>query len=78
MTRGEIWLVNLPRSGVRPGNRVRAYSVSPPEMHDHLRIVLVAPMTTGSRPAPFRIGIIHAGKKGLILLDQMRAIDKIR
>jgi mRNA interferase MazF len=47
-------------------------------MHDHLRTVMVAPMTTGSHVAPFRIAVSHAGKKGLILLDQMHAVDKIR
>jgi mRNA interferase MazF len=52
--------------------------VSPGEMHDHLRTVIVAPMTTRSRAAPFRIPVTHAGQKGLILLDQMRAVDKAR
>jgi mRNA interferase MazF len=47
-------------------------------MHDHLRTVLVAPMTTAGREAPFRIGVAHAGRKGLILLDQVRAVDKTR
>jgi mRNA interferase MazF len=47
-------------------------------MHDHLRTVLVAPMTTAGREAPFRIGIVHGGRKGLILLDQVRAVDKTR
>jgi mRNA interferase MazF len=35
-------------------------------------------MTTKSRAAPFRIGVTHGGRKGLILLDQMRAVDKAR
>jgi mRNA interferase MazF len=52
--------------------------ISPPEMHDYLRTAIVAPMTTGSRPAPFRIAVRHAGKYGLILLDQIRAVDKRR
>lgn len=52
--------------------------VSPSEMHDYLRTVIVAPMTTKSRPAPFRVRLSHGGKKGLILLDQLRAIDKQR
>ena len=51
---------------------------SPAEMHDHLRTVIVAPMSTKSRGAPFRIAVIHGGKQGLILLDQMRAVDKVR
>jgi len=47
-------------------------------MHDHLRTVLSAPMTTGSRPAPFRIAVRFEDKTGLILLDQIRALDKQR
>jgi len=35
-------------------------------------------MSTKSRSAPFRIGVTHGGKKGLILLDQVRAVDKVR
>jgi mRNA interferase MazF len=35
-------------------------------------------MTTAGRAAPFRIGVTHGGRKGLILLDQVRAVDKIR
>jgi mRNA interferase MazF len=45
-------------------------------MHDHLRTVLVAPMTTGNRPAPFRIPVRFGETSGLILLDQIRALDK--
>jgi mRNA interferase MazF len=47
-------------------------------MHNYLRTAIVAPMTTGSPPAPFRIAVRHGGKQGLILLDQLRAIDKTR
>jgi mRNA interferase MazF len=35
-------------------------------------------MTTAGREAPFRIGVTHGGRKGLILLDQVRAVDKVR
>jgi mRNA interferase MazF len=52
--------------------------VSPSEMNDHLRTVIVSPMTTASQPAPFRVGISHRGKRGLVLLDQLRPIDKTR
>ena len=52
--------------------------VSPPEMHDYLRTVIVAPMTTGSKPAPFRIPLKFRGKNGLVLLDQIRILDKGR
>lgn len=77
--RGDIWLVNLdPTLGSEIRKTRPCVVVSPVEMHDHLRTVIVAPMTTGSRPAPFRIGVTHAAKRGLILLDQIRTLDKIR
>ena len=79
MIRGEIWLVNLdPTVGSEISKTRPCVVVSPAEMHDHLRTVIVAPMTTKSRAAPFRIGVTHGGQKGLILLDQMRAVDQVR
>ena len=79
MTRGEIWLVNLdPTVGSEIKKTRPCVIVSPPEMHDHLRTLLVAPMTTAGREAPFRIAVTHGGRKGLILLDQVRAVDKTR
>ena len=38
----------------------------------------LAPMTTGSRPAPYRIPLRFRGKAGLILLDRLRTLDKQR
>ncbi len=76
---GEVWLVNLDPTVGSEIQKTRPYVVvSPPEMHDHLRTVIVAPMTTGSQPAAFRIGLTFQGKSGLVLLDQMRTLDKVR
>lgn len=47
-------------------------------MHDYLRTVTAAPMTTGSRQAPYRVPITFRRKEGLILLDQLRTLDKQR
>ena len=77
--RGEVWLVNLdPTVGSEIQKTRPCVVISPPEMHDHLRTALIAPMTTGRPPAPFRIPVRHGGKQGLILLDQIRAVDKAR
>jgi mRNA interferase MazF len=79
VARGDIWLVTLdPTVGSEIRKARPCVVVSPSEMHDHLRTVIVAPMTTKSRPAPFRIALSHGGKKGLILLDQIRSVDKVR
>jgi mRNA interferase MazF len=77
--RGEIWLVNLdPTVGSEIKKSRPCVVVSPAEMHDHLRTVIVVPMTTKSRPAPFRVPVSHGGQKGLILLDQVRTVDTAR
>ncbi|MHB8656172.1 MAG: type II toxin-antitoxin system PemK/MazF family toxin [Terriglobia bacterium] len=79
VARGEVWLVTLdPTVGSEIRKSRPCLIISPPEMHDHLRTVIVAPMTTGARPAPYRIGVTFQGKRGLILLDQLRTLDKIR
>lgn len=79
VARGDIWVVNLdPTQGSEIRKSRPCVIVSPPEMLEHLRTVLVAPMTSKGQPAPFRIPITHDGQKGLVLLDQMRAVDKTR
>jgi mRNA interferase MazF len=77
--RGEIWLVALdPTVGSEIKNSRPCVIVSPPELNEHLRKVIVAPMTSKGFPAPFRVPVTHAAKKGLIVLDQIRAVDRIR
>jgi mRNA interferase MazF len=52
--------------------------VSPDEMNRHLRTVIVAPMTTRGRPYPTRVPCRFRSKEGMIVLDQMRAVDNSR
>ncbi|HTG60974.1 MAG TPA: type II toxin-antitoxin system PemK/MazF family toxin [Terriglobia bacterium] len=79
VTRGEVWLVTLdPTVGSEIHKTRPCVIISPPEMHDYLRTVIVAPMTTGARPAPYRIAVTFQGKRGLVLLDQLRTLDKVR
>ncbi|SOZ35101.1 type II toxin-antitoxin system PemK/MazF family toxin [Cupriavidus neocaledonicus] len=79
VARGDVWLVALdPAVGSEIEKTRPCVILSPPEMHDYLRTVTVAPMTTGSRPAPFRIPVTFQRKTGLILLDQLRTVDKSR
>ena len=77
--RGEVWLAALdPTVGSEIQKTRPCVIISPPEMNDSLRTAIVAPMTTGSQAAPFRIPITFKRKNGLILLDQIRTLDKIR
>ena len=75
-SRGDIWLVALdPTIGTEIQKTRPCVIVSPPEINDHLRVMLVAPLTSGSRPAPFRIATQVNGQPGLMLLEQIRAVD---
>jgi mRNA interferase MazF len=77
--RGEIWLVNLdPTIGSEIKKTRPCVVVSPPELNQHLRTVMMAPMTSKGFAAPFRVPVTHAGTKGLIVLDQLRSVDKQR
>ena len=79
MKRGEIWLVNRdPTIGSEIKKTRPCVIVSPQELNQHLRTVMMAPMTSKGFAAPFRVPVTHAGTKGLIVLDQMRAVDKQR
>ena len=79
MKRGEIWLVNLdPTVGSEIRKSRPCVVVSPPELNQYLRTVIVAPMTSQGFSAPFRVPVTHAGTKGLIVLDQIRTVDKLR
>lgn len=79
MKAGDIWLAQLdPTKGSEIQKTRPCVVISPTEMNQHLRTVIVAPMTSGSRPAGFRIPVGFQGKQGLILLDQIRTLDRVR
>jgi mRNA interferase MazF len=74
-----IVLVNLEST---PGAEIQktrpCVVISPHEMNRYLRTIVVAPMTTRSRPYPTRVPVRHAGKAGWIVVDQIRTIDRKR
>jgi mRNA interferase MazF len=77
--RGDIWQVNLdPTVGSEIEKSRPCVVVTPAELNDHLRTVIVAPMSSKGFAAPFRVPVTHAGKKGLVLVDQLRTVDKVR
>ena len=77
--RHEVYLVNLdPTMGSEIQKTRPCLIISPDEMNRHINTVIVAPMTTQGRPYPSRVECRFAGKDGLIVLDQIRTVDKIR
>ena len=74
-----VWLVNLdPTVGSEIRKTRPALVISPDEMNEVLKTVIVAPMTTKIRDWPTRVKINFQGKEGEIALDQIRTIDKRR
>jgi mRNA interferase MazF len=77
--RGEVWLAALDPTIGRAIKKTRpCLIISPSDIHDHLRTVIVAPMTSGGRQAGFRVPAKFRGVTGFILLEQSRALDKQR
>ena len=75
----EVYLVSLnPALGSEIQKTKPALVISPNEMNQTFKTVLVAPMTTTLRNFPSRVKTTFRGKKGDIALDQMRAIDQLR
>ena len=52
--------------------------ISPDEMNRHISTVIVAPMTTRGKSYPSRVACKFQGKKGYVVLDQIRTVDKSR
>ena len=78
MKRLEVWLVNLdPTIGSEIKKTRPAVIVSPDELNDHLRTVVVAPLTKG-KAYPFRVPMKVQGKAGVAAIDQVRTVDKQR
>lgn len=77
--RFDVWLVALdPTRGSEIQKTRPCVIVSPDEMNDRLRTVIVAPMTTAARPFPTRVAVRFQSKDGQIALDQIRTVDRTR
>ncbi len=77
--RFDVFLVNLdPTVGSKIRKSRPCVVVSPDEMNRYVRTMVVAPLTTSSRPYPSRVDVRFAGKDGQVVVDQLRTTDKTR
>jgi len=77
--RGDVHLVALDPTVGREIRKTRpCVVVSPDELNAHLATVIVAPLTTGGRPYPFRVACRFQGRAGSVVLDQLRTVDAAR
>ncbi|TKD62594.1 type II toxin-antitoxin system PemK/MazF family toxin [Flavobacterium sp. ASW18X] len=74
-----IVLVNLdPTIGSEIKKTRPCVIISPNEMNKYLNTIVLAPMTTNLKKYPTRVSVKHNGKEGMIAIDQIRKVDKIR
>ena len=79
INRFDVYLINLdPTVGSEIQKTRPCLIISPDEMNRHIRTVIVAPMTTAGKDYPTRVNCQFKKKKGQIVLDQVRTIDKTR
>ena len=79
VSRGDIYLVSLnPTRGSEIRKTRPCVVISPNELNAHLRTFIVAPLTTGGHPYPFRVRCRFEDKDGHVVLDQLRAVDRDR
>jgi mRNA interferase MazF len=77
--RFDVFLISLdPTRGSEIRKTRPCLIISPDEMNDHIKTVIVAPMTTKGRPYPSRVSCTFQGKRGQVVLDQIRTVDKTR
>ncbi len=77
--RGDVYLISLdPTRGSEIRKTRPCVVVSPDELNEHLGTFLVAPMTTGGHPYPFRIACRFGGQVGYVVADQLRTVDQVR
>ncbi len=76
--RFDIWLVQLDPTKGSEIKKTRPCLILSPDEMSSLKTAIAAPMTSKGFQYPTRIKIKFAGKTGLILLDQIRTVDKSR
>jgi mRNA interferase MazF len=77
--RGDVHLVRLDPTVGSEVRKTRPYLVvSPDELNEHLRTVIVAPMTTGGHAYPWRVPCRFRNRAGFVALDQLRTVDTER
>lgn len=75
----QIVLVNLdPTLGSEMKKTRPCVIISPNEMNNYLQTIVLAPMTSSSKSYPTRVEINHDKKKGWIVVDQIRTVDRQR
>ncbi|MFZ3102913.1 MAG: type II toxin-antitoxin system PemK/MazF family toxin [Desulfitobacteriaceae bacterium] len=73
------WVDLHPTKGAEINKTRPCVVISPLEMNEHLRTVMIAPVTSKGREGyPTRVRLTMGDVDGWIVLDQIRTVDKAR
>jgi len=75
VSRGDVWLVLAADSGISAEPHA-CVILSPPEIHDYLGVVTIAPIGQSSSRAAYRVPLTLSGQPAVIHLDQIKTVDK--
>lgn len=77
--RFDVFLISLdPTKGSETKKTRPCLVISPDEMNRHIRTVIIAPMTSTIKNYPSRVITTFQKKRGQIVLDQIKTVDKQR
>jgi mRNA interferase MazF len=77
--RGDVYLIELdPTRGSEIRKTRPCLVISPDELNQNLKAVIVAPMTTGGQAYPWRVRCRFRDRAGFIAMDQLRTVDSER
>jgi len=79
VSRFDVYLVNLDPEPSRDAKNTRpCVVVSPDEMNSSIQNVIIAPLSSVSKKYPTRVSVEFLNNQRSIVLDQIRAVDKVR
>ena len=79
VARFDVYLVNLDLEVSRNAKNTRpCVVVSPDEMNRNISNVIIAPLSSATAKYPTRINVNFLNSERMIVLDQIRTVDKVR
>jgi len=79
VSRFDVYLVNLDAEPSKDAKNTRpCVVISPDEMNRNITNVIIAPLSASTTKYPTRIAVNFLNNERMIVLDQIRTVDKIR
>jgi mRNA interferase MazF len=79
VNRFDVYLVNLDAVPSKDAKNTRpCVIVSPDEMNRNIATVMIAPLSATTSKYPTRVSVNFLNSERMIVLDQVRTVDKVR